>query len=69
MLEEQAEENNVTVFMFISQKNKSEDLINRVANMKINKVGNYLIKKFANMTIHNKAGDVLIDKVANLTIN
>ena len=69
MLEEQAEENNVTVFMFISQKNKSEDLINRVANMKINKVGNYLIKKFANMTIHNKARDVLIDKVANLTIN
>ena len=45
MLEEQAEANNVTVNTLIPYRNKSEDLINKLANLKVNDVGNDLIDK------------------------
>ena len=67
MLEEQEERNKVTADTFSAQK-KSEGLINKVANLTINDVGNDLIKKVENLTI-NDAGNNMIEKVAKLKIN
>ena len=66
--EEQAEENKVTVYTFSTQRNKSENLINKFKNLAINNIGNDLINKVANLTI-NDIRKNLIDKVENLTIN
>ena len=68
ILEHQVEENNVAVDMFSPQRNKSDNLIDKVQNLTINNVGNDLIEKVANLTI-NDIGNNLIDKVTNLTIN
>ena len=45
MLEYQTELNDATVDTFSPQKNKSEDLIDKVTNLTIKDVGNGLIKK------------------------
>ena len=68
MLEDQAEANNAIFIMFVPQRNESEDLIDKVVNLKINNVGNDLIEKFTNLTI-NVVENNQIGKVANLTIN
>ena len=68
ILEEQSEANNVTVDMLSPQRNKTEDLIDKVENLVINNIGNYLIEKFATSTI-NYTGNNLINKVTSLTIS
>ena len=67
-MEEQVESNNGTVDTLRSKRNQSEDLINKVANLKINDVVNDMIDNVANLKINN-VGNNLTDKVANLTIN
>ena len=54
--------------MFSPKRNKSENLINKVANLTINDAENNLINEFANLTI-NDTGNNIINKSANLTIN
>ena len=49
---EQTEENNVTVDTFSPIRNEGENIINKVASMKINGVRNYLIGCVANVTIN-----------------
>ena len=39
ILEEQSEANNIMIDMFSPQRNQSDDLINKVANLTINDVG------------------------------
>ena len=54
---------------FSTQINKSENLIEKVANLTINnEVGNDLIEKVVNFTINNEVANNLIDKVTNMTI-
>ena len=43
--------------MFIPQRNESEDLIKKVANLTINNLGNNIINKVANLTINNVRSD------------
>ena len=57
MLEDQSEANNVTVDAFSSWRNKSEDLIDKVANLTINDVVNNLINKVANLIRKNVRND------------
>ena len=66
-MEEQAEENNVTVGNFSPQRNESDNIINKVANLTINDVRNNLINKVSKLTINDVRND-RINKVENLTI-
>ena len=69
LLEEQAKSNNVMVDKFNPQRNKSEYLIDKVTNLKVNnRVGNNLIDNIANLKINKFRNDMII-KVINLTIN
>ena len=67
ILEDQVKADTITVDMFIAKINKSKDMINKVANLKIKNFKNYLIDKVANLTT-NDVRNNLIEKVANLTI-
>ena len=60
----------IDMFMVSPQRNKIEDLINKVANLTIN-VGNEnnMIDKVANLSINVGNKNNLVDKVANLIIN
>ena len=74
MLEDQviSESNTVIVdtFMVSPQRNKSDDLSDKVANLTIkSRNENYLINKVAKMIINAINENDLINKVANMTIN
>ena len=59
MIEEQEEANNSMVDEFSPQRNKSENLINEVANLKTNSIGNNIINKVANLTINDIINDLI----------
>ena len=68
ILEEQAEANNNTVDTFITTRNESNNLFNKIESFTIDDVGKNLINKFAKMKI-NDVRDDLIGCVVNMTIN
>ena len=68
MREDQVEAKNATLYTFVPQRNNSDNIINKVANLTINDIRNNIINKVANFKINNIVNN-LINKVSNLTIN
>ena len=68
MREDQVEAKNTTLYTFVPQRNNSDNIINKVANLTINDIRNNIINKVANFKINNIVNN-LINKVSNLTIN
>ena len=62
MREEESEANKGMVDTFSTQRNVSEDLINKVSNLTINNMGNNITNKVADFKIKN-VGNYLINKV------